>query len=79
MGIVWGGVVLLVGLINLASPDYGGDLLELLSEIYPGFGDPEDAGGFGNLLIGTAWSAVDGLVVGALIAAIYNRFAKGSQ
>src|SRR5260370_11007818 len=35
--LLWGAGVLLVGLINLAAPSYGGNFLQALSSVYPGF------------------------------------------
>ena len=35
--LLWGGAILLVGLINLAWPDYGLSFLQMTSSVYPGF------------------------------------------
>ena len=34
--VIWGGVILLVGLANLLWPGYGLAFLELVASIYPG-------------------------------------------
>ena len=36
-GLLWGGAILFVGLINLASASYGMEFLKVASSIYPGF------------------------------------------
>ena len=72
-GILCGGSILLVGLVQLVAPGYGEDYLEIFAAIYPGF---SEAGGFGNILIGTAYGLVDGAIFGFLIAWLYNRFAR---
>ncbi len=71
-GILLGSSIFLVGLAALFSPEYGEDFLEVFVDLYPGF---NEGGGFLNVLIGTAWGFVDGLVLGFLFAWIYNRVA----
>ena len=70
-GILLGGSILLVGVARLLAPGYGEDYLEVFAAIYPGFGEE---GGFVNILIGTVWGFVDGLILGFLVAWLYNRF-----
>ena len=70
-GILVGGSILLVGLVQLFVPEYGDDFLEVFAAIYPGF---SEEGGFVNILIGTVWGFVDGLILGCLLAWLYNRF-----
>ncbi len=72
LGILLGGSIFLVGLAALLSPEYGEDFLEVFVDLYPGFSED---GGFLNVLIGTAWGFVDGLVLGFLFAWFYNLFA----
>lgn len=69
--ILWGGMFLLVGLINLAAPPYGAAWLDLGSSIYPGYAGP---GGFGSVIVVTLYAVLDGAVAGAVIAWVYNRF-----
>ena len=71
-GILVGGSILLVGLVQLLVPGYGEDYLEIFATIYPGF---NEEGGFVNVLIGTVYGFVDGSILGFLIAWLYNRFA----
>jgi hypothetical protein len=70
--IVWGGAILLVGLINLAWPGYGLNFLQMTSSVYPGFHASHT---IGNVLVGTLDGLVDGAVAGLLFAWLYNAFA----
>lgn len=76
LGILWGGCLFVVGILNLAAPAYGGDFLRLMGSIYPGF---FHAHNFGNVLLGTAYGFVDGLIGGWLAAWLYNCFVKPKQ
>jgi hypothetical protein len=71
--LLWGSAVLFVGLINLAAPTYGAAFLQGVSSIYPGYHDSRH---FLDVLVGTAYALVDGLVGGALFAWLYNFFGK---
>ena len=70
-GIICAGSILLVGVVQLFAPGYGEDFLEVFAAIYPGFAEQ---GGFGNILVGTAYGFVDGCIFGALLAWLYNFF-----
>ncbi len=72
--LLWGGGVLLVGLVNLASPSYGVAFLQMVSSVYPGF---HAAGTVGDVLVGTIYALVDGAVCGLLFGWLYNGFATG--
>ena len=74
--IVWGGCLLVVGLINLAAPSYGADFLRGMGSVYPGFYHVHN---FADVLLGTLYGAVDGVVGGWLLAWIYNYFAAPQQ
>jgi hypothetical protein len=74
-GILWGGMFLVVGLMNQVGGDYGAHLLDFASSIYPGYGGPA---GFGSVLAVTLYGLVDGAVCGAIFAWLYNRFQKDS-
>lgn len=75
LALVWAGIILATGLINLVVPGYGRTFLELCASLYPGY---ELTGTFGSVLVGTGYGLVDGAVVGALFAWIYNRVAPSS-
>jgi hypothetical protein len=70
--LVWGGAILLVGLINLSRPGYGLDFLQMTSSVYPWFHDSHT---LSSVLIGTIDGLVDGAVAALTFAAIYNGFA----
>lgn len=73
--IMWGGVVFLCAVGTLVWPPYGEALLDVARSIYPGFAATT---GFTALLVGTAYAALDGFVLGAAFAWIYNRLAGRS-
>lgn len=72
--LLWGGGVLLIGLVNLASPPYGLAFLQMVSSVYPGF---HAAGTFGDVLVGTIHALVCGAISGLLFGWLYNGFAAG--
>lgn len=71
-GLLWGGALLFVGLINLALPAYGTNFLQMISSVYPFFHASRT---IGDVLIGTADGLVDGAIAGLLFAWLYNVFA----
>ena len=79
LGLVWGVLgMLLTGLGNLIWPGYGQALLDLMASVYPGY---EAAPRLGQVIIGTLYGVLDGVVVGAVFAWLYNVCAArfGSQ
>ncbi len=70
-GIIWGIVILLVGITNLAAPSYGNAFLDLLSSIYPGY---QPGTGFYGVVICTLYGLVDAAIGGAVFAWLYNQF-----
>jgi hypothetical protein len=71
-GLLWGGGILCLGLIHLASPGYGAAFLAGISSIYPGF---HGARSFGDAVLGGIYAFVDGSVGGLIFAWIHNVFA----
>jgi hypothetical protein len=71
--LLWGGGILCVGLVHLASPSYGSSFLEGISSIYPGF---HGARSLGDVLVGTAYGLIDGGFGGFFFGWLYNLFAK---
>lgn len=67
--VLWGGAILVVGLINLAAPSYGTNFLHGLSSVYPGF---HASGKILDVLVGTGYGIVDGAVGGWVFAWLYN-------
>lgn len=71
--LLWGGAMLLVGLINLAVPAYGVAFLREVGSVYPGFYNSRT---FTDVLLGTVYGLVDGAIAGALFGWLYNSFAE---
>ena len=72
-GLLWGGCVFMVGVANLIWAGYGVHFLQWLSSFYPGY---SAARNFGEVIIGTLYALVDGLLGGLIFAWLYNCFAK---
>jgi hypothetical protein len=72
--LLWGGGLLLVGLLNLASESYGLAFLQMMSSVYPGFHVSRT---LGDVLVGSVYAAVDGAICGLLFGWLYNAFAAG--
>jgi hypothetical protein len=80
-GLVWGGAILLVGLINLADAGYGMNFIQLTSSVYPWFHASRT---IGNVVIGTVDGLIDGAIAGLIFALLYNaigmpRHVEGSH
>lgn len=71
-GLVWGGAILAVAAANMIWPSYGGNFLDLIASIYPGY---QPGSGVGSVIIGTLYGVVDGTVGGALFGWLYNILA----
>lgn len=76
MGLLWGALVLLVGVLNLVFPGYGAVFLEWMASFYPGYHGPA---GMGSVVVATLYGLVDGAIFGWLLAWLYNAFAGGQQ
>ena len=74
--ILWGGAMLIVGLIHMAAPSYGGDFLRIMSSVYPG---ADTAPSLGRVLLGTVYGFIDGGVAGLIFAWLYDAFAGGTR
>ena len=68
-GLVWGGAILIVGLINLADPSYGMSFSQMTSSVYPWF---HASRSIGNVIIGTVDGLIDGAIAGLIFALLYN-------
>lgn len=71
--LLWGGCLLLVGLVNLAIPEYGTHFLQGVSSIYPGFHASRT---IADVLVGTGYAVVDGAIAGCVFGWLYNTFAR---
>jgi len=73
---IWGMAILVVGLLNLAQPTYGGAFLQVVSSVYPGYHATRT---LGDVLVGTGYALCDGAVAGWLLGWFYNRVASKSH
>jgi hypothetical protein len=71
-GVLWGGCVLLVAVLNGIWPGYGGAFLAFAASIYPGFHPGSVLAG----IVGALYAALDGAVCGLLLAWIYNKLSR---
>lgn len=69
VGVAWGGCVMLIGLLNLIWPSYGGAALDIARSIYPGYANTM---GFGGVIVGTLYALLDGAIAGSIFAWLYN-------
>jgi len=73
-GILWGGALLFVGLVNLGYPGYGKAFLEMIGSVY--FIHPA-APSLGSVLGLTGIAILDGAVAAGIFALIYNACSHG--
>jgi len=72
--LAWGILAMfLTGMANLVWPGYGQPFLDLMDSVYPGY---KATPSFGQVMIGTLYGLLDGAVVGAVFAWIYNCAAR---
>ena len=71
--LLWGGLLLAVGLANLAAPTYGSAFLRGMSSVYPGF---HASGRISDVLVGTAYGLFDGAAAGLVFGWLYNFRAR---
>jgi ABC-type oligopeptide transport system substrate-binding subunit len=72
-GLLWGGAILCVGLINLVDPNYGVNFIQVTSSVYPWFHASRT---IGNVVIGTVDGLLDGAIAGVIFAWLYNIVAS---
>jgi hypothetical protein len=68
-GLLWGGAIMFVGLINLAKPEYGMNFLMMMTSVYPWFHSSHTVA---SVVIGTIDGLTDGAIAGCLFAWLYN-------
>jgi hypothetical protein len=71
--VVWGFVMLAVGVTNLIAGHYGQQFLQAMSSVYPGYHDTRS---IAEIIVGTLYGLCDGFIAGGVIAWLYNHFAK---
>jgi len=70
--ILWGVAMLGMGLANLIWANYGELFLQMMASAYPGYHATRS---IAEVIVGTLYGTVDGLVGGAVFAWLYNQFA----
>jgi len=73
--ILWGLAMLGMGLANLIWSGYGQQFLQTMASVYFGYHATRS---IAEVIVGTLYGAVDGLIAGAVFAWLYNQFAKSS-
>ncbi|MGA7475515.1 MAG: bacteriophage holin, partial [Candidatus Sulfotelmatobacter sp.] len=71
--ILWGLAMLVMGVANLIWGNYGQQFLQTMSSVYPGYHATRS---IAEVVIGTIYGTVDGLIGGAVFAWLYNQFAR---
>ena len=73
IGLTWGVLVMFVtGCANLVWDGFGQAFLDVMASFYPGY---DATPSFGQVMVGTLYGLLDGVVVGAIVSWLYNRFA----
>ena len=73
VSLVWGLLGMFVtGVGNLLVPGYGQGVLDVMASVYPGYAATP---GVGQVIIGTFYGLLDGAIVGAVFAWLYNTLA----
>ncbi|MGA7294309.1 MAG: hypothetical protein WBW53_12155 [Terriglobales bacterium] len=71
--ILWGLAMLGMGLANLIWSGYGQQFLQTMASVYVGYHATRS---IAEIIVGTLYGAVDGLIGRAVFAWLYNQFAK---
>ena len=73
VSLVWGLLGMFVTAVgNLLVLGYGQGLLDVMASVYPGYTATPSVG---QVIIGTLYGMLDGAIVGAVIAWLYNTIA----
>jgi hypothetical protein len=70
-GILWALALFLTGVINLIWRGYGDAFLKIMASIYPGYHATRS---IGDLIVGTLYALLDGVICGLVFAWLYNFF-----
>jgi hypothetical protein len=71
--VVFGGCMLIVGLVNLRSASYGGGFLGMMASVYPGYHDSRT---IGDVVIGTLYGILDGAIIGYVFSSLYRWMSR---
>ena len=73
VSVVWGVLgMFATGVGNLIVPGYGQALLDVMASVYPGYAATPTVG---QVIVGTLYGLLDGAIVGAVFAWLYNILA----
>ncbi|MGB7283017.1 MAG: hypothetical protein WBE13_12210 [Candidatus Acidiferrum sp.] len=75
-GLLWGGAILFVGLVNLVWPTYGVSFLEVIGSVYPFV---HASRSFAVVAIGSIDGLVDGAIAGLFFGWLYNLSVAGGK
>jgi len=73
--ILWGVAMLAMGLANLIWGSYGQQFLQTMASVYPGYHATRS---MAEVIFGALYGFVDGLIGGAVLAWLYNQFARAN-
>jgi hypothetical protein len=73
--ILWGAAMLGMGLANLIWSGYGQQFLQTMASVYFGYHATRS---IAEVIVGTLYGFVDGLIAGAVFAWLYNQFVRSS-
>lgn len=76
LAVLWGLIAFFTGIGNLIWNRYGIAFLKVLESIYPGY--TFGRWGFWGVIVVTLYAALDGFIIGFVIAYLYNLF-KGEK
>lgn len=71
MGILWGGSLVVMGILAMVIPDYCADFVAAVGSKYIGYTVT-----IPGLLLGGLWGFVDAGIGGLILAWLYNKFAR---
>jgi len=74
LGIVWGGAMLLTGIVASYTTWYAHAMVDVFASIYPGFGTS-----WGGALLGLLWGFLDAFVGTFVVVIVYNALAGGGR
>jgi hypothetical protein len=63
------------GFANLIWAGYGQQFLQTMGSVYMGY---HPTGGVAEVIVGTLYGFIDGLIGGAVFAWLYNRFVRST-
>lgn len=69
-GLLWALAYVCLGVLSMTN-GYGSEIVGFISKLYIGSGTTAQ-----GLVVGAAWSFVDAGIGGAVLAWLYNKFAK---